>query len=179
MNDLKTIAELWRQDPLHLSEHPTLDDSDDKQSRIWWTMYTTCGWGHRTEIYNWQGSCPPSKGLVCYEPHWWHRSCWACEGQPPTGLFVLKNTLRGLIDRLGFLNLEMLDVAVSLDVLPTKLLTVAVSWSSDGVAARMVSSPQLVRTWMMKLYCSTVFTNLFTFKHSWRGDLLVMVVPLG
>jgi hypothetical protein len=39
---------------------------------------------------------------------------------PPTGLLVLENTLRGPINRLGFLNLEMLDVAVSLDVLPTK-----------------------------------------------------------
>jgi hypothetical protein len=39
---------------------------------------------------------------------------------PPTGLLVHENNLRGPIDRLGFLNLEMLDVAVSLDVLPTK-----------------------------------------------------------
>ena len=38
----------------------------------------------------------------------------------PTRLLVLENTLRGLINRLGFLNLEMLDIAVSLDVLPTK-----------------------------------------------------------
>ena len=38
----------------------------------------------------------------------------------PTGLLVLENTLRGLINRLGFLNLEMLDIAVSLDVLPRK-----------------------------------------------------------
>jgi hypothetical protein len=67
----------------------------------------------------------------------------------PTRLLVLENTLRGLINRLGFLNLEMLGIAVSLDVLPTKILTVAASWSSDGAAARTVSSPQLVRTWMM------------------------------
>jgi hypothetical protein len=40
--------------------------------------------------------------------------------KPPTGLLVLENTLRGPINRLGFLNLEMLDIAVSLDVLPTK-----------------------------------------------------------
>ncbi len=39
---------------------------------------------------------------------------------PPTGLLVLENNLRGAINRLGFLNLEMLDVAVSLDVLPKK-----------------------------------------------------------
>ncbi len=38
----------------------------------------------------------------------------------PTGLLVLENTLKGLINRLGFLNLKMLDIAVSLDVLPTK-----------------------------------------------------------
>ena len=38
----------------------------------------------------------------------------------PTRLLVLENTLRGLINRLGFLNLEMLDIAVSQDLLPTK-----------------------------------------------------------
>jgi hypothetical protein len=38
----------------------------------------------------------------------------------PTRLLVLENTLRGLMDRLSFLNLEMLDIALSLDVLPTK-----------------------------------------------------------
>ncbi len=38
----------------------------------------------------------------------------------PTELLVLENTLRGLIDRLGLLNLKMLDIAVSLDMLPTK-----------------------------------------------------------
>ncbi len=38
----------------------------------------------------------------------------------PAGLFVLENTLRGPINRLGFLNLDLLDVVVSMVVFLTK-----------------------------------------------------------
>ncbi len=63
----------------------------------------------------------------------------------PTELFVLENNLRGPINRLGFLNLKMLDLVVSLDVFLTK----TPNHGCGRASARMVSLPQLVRTSMM------------------------------
>ncbi len=59
----------------------------------------------------------------------------------PTGLFVFENTLRGPIDRLGVLNLELLDVVVSMVVFLTKtpnrgcILVIWMSVCKNGIIA--------------------------------------------